>query len=217
MSKKAEFDLNNKVTLFSVDDQTRIASAINKAEGKTSGEIVAVVAAQSDNYLYAPILWAALVALFIPWPLIYFTALSMPNIYILQLVTFFILCLLFFPRSIRIWLVPPVIKQLRAKRRGIEQFLAQDLHTTHSRTGVLIFVSLAERFATIIPDTAIDEKVPQSTWKSAVDQLVAHMEKEQPGDGFVAAIECIGNELAKHFPPGTGDSNDLPNHLIILE
>ena len=49
------------MSLFSSDQEQRISGAIAAAEKKTSGEIVAVVATQSDSYLYVPFLVAALV------------------------------------------------------------------------------------------------------------------------------------------------------------
>ena len=61
---------------LSKDDMTRIGAAITAAESRTSGEIVAVVARESSTYLYAPFMWAALLALLVPWPLIYFTWVS---------------------------------------------------------------------------------------------------------------------------------------------
>ncbi|MCK9912500.1 hypothetical protein MXD81_25325, partial [Microbacteriaceae bacterium K1510] len=67
------------------------------------------------------------------------------------------------PAAIRTALVPAGLKRLHAHRRAVEQFLAQNLHTTEGRTGVLLFVSVAERYAEIIPDRAIDAKVPRGT------------------------------------------------------
>ena len=203
--------------MFNDDDERRIAEAITQAEDKTSGEIVAVVAAESDSYLYAPIMWAAIIALLVPWPLIYLTGFSLPTIYLTQLIVFFLALLILFPKPVRLLLVPPALKRLRAHRQSVEQFLAQDLHTTKSRTSVLIFVSMAERFAAVLPDTAIARKVDKQIWQGAVDALVAHMDKKQPAEGFIEAINRVGGELAKHYPPGSGNPNDLPNHLIVLD
>ncbi len=205
------------MALFSEQDKTKIANAIKQAEAKTSGEIVAVVAPESDNYLYVPVMWAAIVALFVPWPLIYLTGLSLHTIYLTQLVVFLVTFALLFPKSIRIWFVPPSIKKLRSKRRSVEQFLAQDLHATQSRTGVLIFVSLAERYAAILPDTAIDEKVSQETWQELVNVLVAHMGRNEATQGFLETIRSVGSKLEEHFPPNAEEHDDLPNHLIVLE
>jgi putative membrane protein len=82
---------------------------------------------------------------------------------------------------------------------------------------VLIFVSVAERHAEIVADTAIDARVPLGTWKGIIDELTAAIAKGQPADGLVAAIAATGAHLAQHFPPDTGNPNELPDHLIVLQ
>lgn len=202
--------------LFGPDDQTRIAAAIEAAEQETSGEIVAVVAENSGTYLYAVFQWAAVVALLVPWPLVSLTWWPASWIYLTQLGVFLFLCIMLFPMRVRICLVPRSVKHGRARRRAHEQFLAQNLHTTPGRTGVLIFVSVAERYAEIIADAGIDQKVADGTWNLIVGGLTEHIAKGDPADGMVQAITSSGRELAKHFPPGQVGSNELPNHLIIL-
>ena len=203
--------------LVTAEDRALIASAIEKAERKTSGEIVAVIASESDDYFYVPFMWAGLAALLVPWLLIVVTWLSTEMIYLVQLAVFIILVVALYPRPIRLMLVPREIKRRHAHRRAVEQFLAQSLHTTAGRTGVLIFVSLAERHAEILADTAIDSRVPEGTWQQIVDDMVARLRNGLPAQAFVTAIEEIGVHLAKHFPPGSVDPNELPNHLIVLD
>jgi putative membrane protein len=204
-------------SLMSGDDQRRVAAAIGEAEKKTAGEIVAVVAAQSSSYLYAPFMWAALAALLVPWPLIYFTWVTVQWIYGVQLGVFLGLLILMLPRAARLMLVPRSVKHARAHARAVEQFLVQNLHTTAGRTGVLIFVSVAERYAEILADTGIDAKVPKGTWQEIVDHLTAEIGQGRPADGFVHAVHAVGKHLAKHVPPGSTDPNELPDHLIVLE
>jgi putative membrane protein len=203
--------------LFSTDEQARVSDAISRAERKTSGEIVVVVAAQSDNYLYVPPLVGALASLLVPWILIFFTRFDVESIYLAQLAVFLILTALILPLPIRTALVPGHIKRLHAHRRAIEQFLVQNLHTTSGHTGVLIFVSVAERHAEIRADTAIDARVPPGTWKAIVDELTAAIAKGQPADGLIAAITASGEHLAQYFPPDSRNPNELPDHLIILQ
>ena len=63
----------------------QIAEAITRAEAKTSGEIVVVVAIASDGYRSFGVLWAALLALAVPMPLIFATRWPVEYIYLLQL------------------------------------------------------------------------------------------------------------------------------------
>jgi len=206
-----------EMALFSQSDEQRIANAIAAAEANTAGEIVAVVARESSSYLYAPFLWAAITALLVPWPLIVFTWWSVIWIFGLQLLVFLALLSVLLVRPLRYALVPQSIKDRTAHRRAVEQFLAQNLHTTTGRTGVLIFVSIAERYAEIIADTEIDAKVSDTEWQSIIDQLTDAIGNDKPTDGFVDTIQRVGAHLAKSFPPGTADPNELPDHLIVLD
>jgi putative membrane protein len=205
------------MAFISDEDRQRISNAIEKAERNTSGEIVAVLTGESASYLHVPFLWAALVALIVPWPLIYFTWWPVQWIYLLQLGVFLAVLMLTLPRRVRYALVPRSIKRDRAHRRAIEQFIVQNLHTTRGRTGVLIYVSAAERFAEIIADTGIDKAVPKGTWQAIVDRLTTRLADNRAGDGFVEAVEEVGALLAENVPPGSRDPNELPNHLIIIE
>jgi putative membrane protein len=202
--------------LFSIEDERRISDAISRAEGTTSGEIVVVVAARSDAYLYVAPLVGAIVSLLVPWPLIYFTHFSVESIYLAQLAVFFVLTALLMPLPMRTALVPAHVKRIHAHQRAVEQFLVQNLHTTAGHTGVLIFISVAERHVEVLADKAIDARVPPDTWKSVVDGLTSAIADNRPADGLVAAIAAVGDQLSQHFPPDTRDQNELPDHLIVL-
>ena len=205
------------MTIFSASDEERISKAISDAEHRTSGEIVAVVADMSDRYTYVPFLWAAVAALLVPWPFIHFTWITVQMIYIIQLLVFLGLLVALWPQNVRAGLVPRSVRNAHAHRRATEQFLVQNLHTTESRTGVLIFVSLAEHHAEILADTGIDSRVPPGTWQAIIDRLTDDLSHGKAADGFVTAIEEAGKHLAQHFPPGTSDPNELPDHLIVLK
>lgn len=204
------------MSLFTSDEEKRISDAIAAAEKTTSGEIVAVVAPQSDSYLYVPFLVASLVALLVPWPFIYFTWRTVQWIYLIQLLVFGGLVALLINIRHRLWLVPGSIKREHAHRRAVEQFMVQNLQTTQGRTGVLIFVSLAERYAEIVAERGINKAVAAGTWQGIVDKLTADLSGGRAADGFVTAIEACGKHLAAHYPPGSADKNELPNHLIVL-
>jgi len=205
------------MSLFSNEERERISAAISATESNTSGEIVAVVTESSSSYYYVPFLWAALIALIVPWPLIHFTWMAVQWIYLIQLLVFLVLIAVLWPRSVRTGLVPRSVRRRHAQRRAAQQFLVQNLHTTAGRTGVLIFVSVAEHHAEIIADQGIHARVPEGTWQGIVDSLTREIGLGRPADGFVQAIERVGHHLAEHFPPGSSDPNELPNHLIVLD
>ncbi len=215
-AERTQFERRGTI-LFTANEERRIADAISAAERTTSGEIVAVIAAESDSYLYAPFLWASIIALLVPWPFIYFTWWPVQWIYALQLLVFLSLLALMLPQAVRLFLVPKRVQRMRAHRRAVEQFLVQNLHTTSGRTGVLIFVSVAERHVEVLADIGIDAKVPPGTWRDVVDDLTAQFAAGRGADGLVSAITTAGQHLTTHFPPGEHDPNALPNHLIVLD
>jgi putative membrane protein len=58
--------------------------------------------------------------------------------------------------------------------------------------------------------------VPKGTWQQIVDDFTREISAGHAVDGFVHAIGRIGGHLAEHFPPGSRDPNELPDHLIVL-
>jgi len=200
---------------FGKDDYEAVAAAIRAAEKKTSGQIVCVLAHSSSGYVHVPILWAVALALFSPWPLIDFTHMSVQRIFLLQLVVFIVAGLIFSWMPLRLLLVPRAVQRARAHRAAIEQFVVRGISRTKNRTGVLIFVSLAEHYARIIADDGIAAKVPNTEWQAAIDALTAHMRADQIAAGFTAAIERCGEVLSQHAPPD-GSPNELPDRLYIM-
>jgi putative membrane protein len=200
---------------FGKEDYEAVAAAIREAEKKTSGQVVCVLAHSSSSYVHVPILWVVALALFTPWPLIDFTQWSVQRIFLLQLVVFIVAALIFSWMPLRLLLVPRAVQRRRAHRAAIEQFVVRGISRTKNRTGVLIFVSLAEHYARIIADDGIAAKVPNTEWQAAIDALTAHMRADQIAAGFTAAIERCGEVLAQHAPPD-GSPNELPDRLYIM-
>ena len=200
--------------MISQADNQRIAAAIRAAEAKTSGEIYCVIAHACGGYHLVPIAWAALLAFAVPWPLIHFTRWPAGIIYLVQLAAFIAVALLLSLPMIRFRIVPKRRLHGRAHVVAMQQFLAQGIHLTEKRTGVLIFASAAERYAEIVADSGINTKVTPDAWAGAVAALVGAIKARRPGDGFVAAIELCGAELARNFPPGELNPNELPDRVV---
>ena len=200
--------------MISPADNARIVEAIRVAEERTSGEIYCVIARACGAHPLVPIAWAALAAFAVPLPLLYFTRWPAGIIYLVQLAAFIVLALLLSLPAIRFRIVPKRKLHARAHVVAMQQFLAQGIHLTDKRTGVLIFASAAERYAEIVADKEINAKVGPETWRGAVDAMVAAIRDGRPADGFVTAIELCGAQLARHFPPGELNRNELPNKVV---
>lgn len=49
-----------------------------------------------------------------------------------------------------------------------------------------------------------------------MDKLIAEVRQGKIADGLVATVESTGAVLARHFPRGPNDRNELANDLVIL-
>ena len=197
-------------------DRARISAAIRAAEARTSGEIVCVLAQSSTGPTALPVLIAAVLALALPWLLMAMTALPLQRILELQLVVFLVLLIVLSLPGVRVALVPPAARRAAAHRVALEQFRSRGIARKKDRAGILIFVSLAERYARIVADDGIAARVRQSQWQQAVDALVADMREDRVADGFVSAIEACGAVLAAHFPPTGPGKDELPDRIYVI-
>jgi putative membrane protein len=200
--------------MISEADNQRIVEAIRAAETRTSGEIYCVIAHACGGYHLVPIGWAALLACATPWPLIHFTKWPAGTIYLIQLATFIVVAAVLSLPVIRYYIVPKRRLYGRAHMVAMQQFLAQGIHLTEKRTGVLIFASVAEHYAEIVADSAINAKVSPEVWAGAIAAMISAMKDGRPGDGFIAAINLCGEQLARYFPPGALNPNELPDKVV---
>lgn len=198
-------------------DRQRIRAAIEAAERKTRGEFVTVIARESDDYLYIPVLWAALISLTLPG-LAQLTVHPwlVAHTYSIQIVTFVLIAVLFRLPAIKHRLIPKSVQRQRAHRVALEQFFLQNLHGTQERTGVLLFVSVGEHYVEIVADKGINDRVEAGTWDALLGDFVGEVKRGRVAEGFVRTIEACGELLETHFPVEEVDRNELPDHLIEL-
>jgi putative membrane protein len=197
------------------EDHEAITAAIAAAEAKTSGQIVCVLSRASSDYLYVPLLCASVLALLAPWLFMMLTPWGTQKIYLWQVAIFIASSMLLSWMPLRVALVPRPLRRAQAHRAALEQFVVRRVANTKNRCGVLIFVSLAERYARIIADQGIAQKVGNAEWQAAIDALTGHMRDGRLADGFVAAIERCGGVLAAHAP-SDGSANTLPDRLYVM-
>lgn len=208
--------------LMSEADHARVAAAVRSAEAQTSGEIYCVLARSSDSYL-AHAGFALAVAVFASGIVVAAVAIGLFGpinalaFAVAEAAAFASLLALVwrFP-ALRMAFVPRRARYRRASANAQRQFLARNVHRTAARTGVLVFVSVAERYAEIVADSGIDARVPQHAWNGMVARLLVAARERRYADGFVEAAQTAGALLAAHFPKGASDRNELDDHVVEL-
>ncbi len=217
-------------------DRAKIAAAIAAAEANSNGEIVAVATPISDPYhdvglhwalvpLFAVLAWAAWRPSALIWWYNFLFGGWQPDPTLSQLLTLlmvfaalkftaWLLILKWMP--LRLALTPGATKHRRVRRRAVSIFKAAAERRTAGRTGILIYLSMAERRAEIIGDEAITKVTTPETWGEAMTALLVDVKDGRVADGIVAAVERVGVVLAEHFPRTAGDTNEIPDKLIEL-
>lgn len=205
---------------LSEQDHARIADAIGTAEATTSGEIYCVVARRSDGYFFSTALIVTVCMLLISLGVAFlieakWMTIRLPHFVVAQLLALAAaLAVVYALPGLRMLLAPRRWQYMRAHENALKQFLGRNVHLTAERTGVLIFVSLAERYAEIVADAGINAKVPQDVWDSIVAGLIDDARHGRLADGYVTAIAAVGALLGEHFPVRPGDINELDDHIV---
>ncbi len=202
------------------EEHARIAAAIRDAETRTAGEIFCVGARRSDTYFFPAAFMVTVgilaVSLAVAWAAHWWWFdLATTTLVLAQAFAFAsAMLLLYLVPDTRLPLVLRGLRYRRAHHNALKQFLARNVHITNRRTGVLIFVSLAERYAEVVADAGINRKVPQEVWNGVVAALIDKARGGRLADGFEDAVQTVGALLAEHFPVRSGDRNELDDHVV---
>lgn len=216
-------------------DHAMVSAAIAAAEAHSDGEIVAISSEESDAYHdvglhYAVLTGFAVLALFAAAPTLltglrdlfvgWGTEASLREVLtmalMLSLAAFLIALFACKWRPLRLALTPGATKTRRVRRRAIMLFRTGAERRTVGRTGILIYLSLAEHRAEIVADEAITSVTSPETWGEAMAALLLHVKAGRPAEGIAAAVALIGTVLTEHFPKSASDTNEIPDKLIEL-
>ncbi len=220
--------------ILSDADRLAVSATVSAAEAQSAGEIVTIMAERSDDYHDVALWWSVFAAFLalavVAWQSPFYLGLIdritgtwqadwhpgkvLALALFIASVKFIGMYLLLLWKPLRLALVPGGIKHRRVKARAITNFKIGAERRTHGRTGVLIYLSLAEHRAEIVADEAITAKVAPEVWGAAMATLVSEIRKGHAAEGMYGAIEQVGTVLAEHFPRSDDDVNELPDRLI---
>lgn len=203
------------------NDLEKIVSAIAEVEKKTTGEVVPMVVYKSTYHGLVP--WVLCLAFFsISFLLDVHRIPFLNQMGSLPLVLYFVL-LFFLSVALSRWdwlanaILPRSEREAQVALRALSEFHQTGIVATQDKTGVFLFLSIADRKAIVLADEGIARKLPTSTWDQVCKIMILAAKSDRLGDGIVSAIQKCGDILAEHFPAqsGTLPKNELQNKLII--
>ncbi|GJD56404.1 TPM domain-containing protein [Methylobacterium dankookense] len=199
------------------DALERVAAAVARAEAGTAGEIVVMLCARSGLYRSAVLVAALVAALLLPWPLILLTHWSAAAIALAQAGLAALVLALGLHEGARLALVPRGARRARVRAAALRAFRARGLDRTRGRTGLLLYIALAEHHAEIVADRGILARIPPESWQAILSELAGALGRGEAESGLVAAVSRIGERLASVLPAGPADPDELPNRVILTD
>ncbi|HZE60542.1 MAG TPA: TPM domain-containing protein, partial [Burkholderiales bacterium] len=106
--------------------------------------------------------------------------------------------------------------RLSTRRRAQQVFGELGVWDTEENSGVLIYVQLVDRKIEIVADRSIAARVEQAEWDAVCRAMERSFKARRFEAGALEAIQSVTAILARHFPPGEKNPNELPDKPAVL-
>ncbi len=219
--------------LFSDEQRRQIDQTVAEAEGKTSTEIVPVVATASGRYDRPEDiagLWLAMIGLIATWTLLPRGQAESGSwdgtsewvgllVMVVVAVIGFVLGALIAGRVhwLRRLFTPRQQMRDEVDARARAVFYDGRVHHTSGATGLLVYVSLCERMAAVLADQSILDKLGQDGVDELCAVLTTGLHTGEPAEAICRTIAAAGEKLAPVLPRADDDINELSNALVTLD
>jgi putative membrane protein len=198
--------------------QAAIERAVREAERATSAEHVVVVAARSGSYLDVALAaggvaaaLSLLAALFAPidfHPIA--VAVEVP-------LTFGLAAWIThrWPAILRA-ATPAARARLQVERAAAAHFVAEAVHGTRGRTGLLVYLSLLEERVAIVADLGLQGCVPLALLEGVGWSASGDPARPRTPEDVVRGIAALGEILRQRLPADGTDTNESPDAPRII-
>jgi putative membrane protein len=198
------------------DGKAALAAAAREVEAASDAEVVIAVRPQSGPYRDADLLAGIAAALatlafqlFSPWEF--------------ELAWIFVETILVgMAGAVLASRMPPLRRLLTSVRRRREAVHAAACAAFHDKgiggtarsTGILIYVSLLERTAEVLPDRGVAGRVEGAVWSERVAAIQDAVQRRAPATELAARIAALKPLLAARLPRTAGDVDELQDEMV---
>ncbi len=112
--------------------------------------------------------------------------------------------------------LPPLLQGRGSRQRALDVFSLLRVWDTETNSGVLIYLLLADHKVEIVADRGFAAKVEQSEWETICREMEQAFRSGDFKVGSLLGVQRISTLLARHFPAGTRNPNELSNKPFIL-
>ena len=182
---------------LSQEDRHRIQEAATAAEVRSGIHFATAIVPASDRYALYALVWGAIVAflagavLALAWP-----AVGWREGFAILTAAFVAASLVFDWWPVRLLVVPRHTRHAHASSLAHREFAARILAGRADRRGVLVFISLGERYAEVIADKELHARLGGEHWNGMVVALVSAARSGRVADGVIHAIESCARAVS---------------------
>ncbi len=202
-------------SLFSAEARTQIVDAVREAESLTAAEFVVVLRREADPHWGAAALTGFVTSAATLMVLLFAETEFATHFIPLDLAIAFVAGVVLFrlvPFAPR-FLLFPSRRRSAAERAAKAAFYDLGISKTRDRTGVLLYLAMAERVAVILEDVGLDTKRTGPAWASAVAIAEVGVDTNDSASVAKAVIE-MGKSLSTLYPRKDDDENELPDEMV---
>jgi putative membrane protein len=194
--------------------ETGLRATISELEQKSSAELVVAVRARSRTWFHIPVLVGVVAA----WATLAYMLYSNSEF---GLAWFLIIPFVVggFICTLTLWIArwSGAAARSSTRRQAVREaaratFVERGVHRTSGRTGVLLFVAVAERMAEVVADDGVLTSVDTTAWDAAT-RAVDVAVRMGPAAMF-GAVSLLADVVAAAVPHTANDVNELPDELI---
>ena len=113
--------------------------------------------------------------------------------------------------------LPALIKGVGGRHVAMAAFSNLRVWDTEQNSGVLIYLLLADHDIEIVADRGIAARVDQREWDDIAHQMEQHYRAGDFRKGTLEGIRRVTDLLARHFPPGERNPNELSDKPVLLQ
>jgi len=190
-----------------------IERAVGEAERGTAAELIVVAAARSGSYWDVALALGAAFALLVLLIALFAPTTFRPIAVAVEIPLAFALASWLAHRTPGLMraLVPAARRRKHVERAAAEHFLAEAVHGTRGRTGLLVYLSLLEEQVALVPDLGLEGRIPSAVWADLRWSTTGDPSRPRTLEDLLRGIEQIGAILRLRIPADATDANESPD------
>jgi putative membrane protein len=186
------------------EQRARLKTALETAEKRTSAHIAVATVPISDRYKLYPLVYGGLVGVLVLAVLAFFWPhMALRSAFLITIMASGAVMFLLDIWPLRLAVVPRHARLWECWELAHRAFASRVLAQNDRKTGILLFVSLGERYVEVVTDRDVDRHIPQTVWDAIIKDFLAEAKQGRVGEGLPKMVEAATQVLEQHYPPAS--------------